>query len=264
MINLDYGTQLSFTPIKLSIGTIKKPQLKDIAEISFDRFAVFQAFIKMTPEAYYLVYKGEEGKEQWKNMSEEEKLSITLFDLILQEDNVRNIYTELFNFFFAEHVVYRENVFLILNEYYEKNSKITQDAIRGIIHKDILLDILDILQQICCLRKTEEKIDDKMFKNKRAKKLYEKMLKRRSQLPSKTNNKDLELPNIISAVSSKHPSINLTNVWELTIFQLIDTFNRLQADSAFYIDSVRVSVWGDEKKTFNMALWYKNQFSTND
>jgi hypothetical protein len=31
----------------------------------------------------------------------------------------------------------------------------------------------------------------------------------------------------------------------------------------FDIDSTRVSVWGDEKKTFNAALWYKNNYDKN-
>ena len=37
---LDYGTQVSPTPISLSIGTIKKPKLIDISEITFERCSV--------------------------------------------------------------------------------------------------------------------------------------------------------------------------------------------------------------------------------
>jgi len=32
------------------------------------------------------------------------------------------------------------------------------------------------------------------------------------------------------------------------------------ANAIYEIDSTRVSVWGDEKKTFNASLWYKNHF----
>ena len=35
---------------------------------------------------------------------------------------------------------------------------------------------------------------------------------------------------------------------------------RLQVNKVYDIDARRVSVWGDEKKTFNIALWYKNEY----
>ena len=101
------------------------------------------------------------------------------------------------------------------------------------------------------------------FKNDIAKKLYEQMQKANKEKEKQKNKKNdinLSLPNIISSVSSKHPSINLINIWELTIFQLLDCFNRLQNNTMHEIDSTRVSVWGDEKKTFDPSLWYKNYY----
>ena len=99
------------------------------------------------------------------------------------------------------------------------------------------------------------------FKNNLAKKLMQKMLKaQKEEKKRKKADINMSLPNIISAVSSRHPSINLINVWELTIFQLFDVFGRLQANAMFEIDCKRVSTWGDEKKTFDAALWYKNQY----
>ena len=85
------------------------------------------------------------------------------------------------------------------------------------------------------------------------------MLKaQKEQKKQAKNDINLSIPNIISAVASKHPSLNLTSIWDLTIFQLLDSFSRLQANTVYEIDSTRVSVWGDEKKTFDPALWYKN------
>lgn len=75
---------------------------------------------------------------------------------------------------------------------------------------------------------------------------------------------NLSIPNIISSVSNMHPSINYLNIWDLTIFQLLDAFNRLQANVMYNIDCTRVSVWGDEKKTFDVSLWYKNNYDNKD
>lgn len=99
------------------------------------------------------------------------------------------------------------------------------------------------------------------FKNSAARKIYEKLLS--AQKKEKKRRKadiNLSLPNIISAVSNCHPTINPINVWDLTLFQLFDTFNRMRANKIYEIDSTRVSVWGDEKKTFDIALWYKNEY----
>ena len=50
----------------------------------------------------------------------------------------------------------------------------------------------------------------------------------------------------------------------MTVFQLYDSFNRLQQNKMYDIDSTRVSVWGDEKKTFDFGLWYKNNYDNNE
>jgi hypothetical protein len=104
-------------------------------------------------------------------------------------------------------------------------------------------------------------MEEMKFKNKMAKEMYLKMREaERKNKKSKAANPDLQLENIISAVSNRHPSINPLNVHDLTIYQLLDSFNRLMANAIYEIDSTRVSVWGDEKKTFNASLWYKNHF----
>ena len=69
-MELDYGTQISPFPIKLSIGTLKKPKLRDIAEMSFDKFAFYEFMLKMTPEMYYTKLLKKSGGEQlWSSFS---------------------------------------------------------------------------------------------------------------------------------------------------------------------------------------------------
>ena len=74
----------------------------------------------------------------------------------------------------------------------------------------------------------------------------------------KESDKNLSLANIISKVSNKHPSISPITVWDLTLFQLIDSFNSMQVNESYDISKTRTSVWGDEKNTFDATLWYKN------
>lgn len=265
-MKFDYGTQLSPSPIVLSIGTLIKPKLKDIAGntngMSFDKFNYFEFLVKMTPESFYTKIKGDEGKQYWNSLSEDERNSLTLYQIVINDEQLLKTFIEIFNFFFIEKVIFKEGYFILLDTNAEKNKDITaQTEVRGVISEDIFLQVLDAIQQVCCIADKEDEIDESQFKNKLARKLYYKM-QNAAKKAKKERKGDINftLPNIISAVSNRHPTINPINVWDMTVFQLLDAFNRLQVNLMLNIDSTRVSVWGDEKKTFNAALWYKNEY----
>lgn len=256
---LDYGTQLSPLPIEINIGKLRKPKLRDIAEITFDKFNFFKLFLELTPENYYTKLKKDDNT--WGSMTDKEKDELNIFDIISKDEYIRKIYVELLNFFFVETVVYQDELFILLKHEVENINEITIDNISGAISKDNFSQITKLIQQICCIYNNEEDEKEMKFKNNAAKKIYEKILKaNKKKQTKKKNDINYTIPNIISSVSSMHPSINLINVWDLTVFQLIDTFNRLQRNTIFGIESRRVSVWGDEKKVFDETLWYKNEY----
>lgn len=262
-MRLEYEAQISPYPIILSIGTLRKPTLREIfntsSGMSFEKFCYYELFLKMSPKAFYTDIKGEEGKEYWNSLTVNEQNNITIYDILLTDEQLQNIYIEIFNFFFVETVIFKEDLFILLKN---ANDELQTENISGVIHEDTFNAVLDVIQQVCCIddKKSNE---DLKFKNNIAKKLYDKMQKAQ-QKQEKRKKKDINLtiPNIISSVSVKHQSLNYSNIWDLTIFQLLDNFNRLQVNAMYDIDALRVSVWGDEKKTFNAALWYKNHYET--
>lgn len=256
-MRLDYGTQLSPCPISLSIGTIRKPTLKDIATISFEKFNFFEVFTKISPNTYY--EKIAINKDYWNSLSDVEKENVTMYSIIKNDESVLNIYLDMLNFFFEEKVIFKEGFFIILQENADENN-LTPEMVRGVIQEKTFSQIINFIQQICGIYQSDaESVENLKFKNEKAKRLYLKMLKaQKEQKKQAKNDINLSIPNIISAVANKHPSLNLCSIWDLTIFQLLDSFNRLQANTMYEIDSTRVSVWGDEKKTFDAALWYKN------
>lgn len=263
-MRLDYGTQLSPFPITLSIGTLRKPTLKEISQITFDRFSFYEFFLKLSPETYYTKLRKEnDGEAFWDSLTEEEQDKITIYNIIEEDEKIRSTYVEIFNFFFVETVIYQEGFFILLKENtaIDNPDKIKREQVRGAIAKDNFSQVMSLLQQICCIYNEEESLDDMKFKNNLARKLMEKMLKaKKKEQETKKSDLNLTIPNIISSLANKHPSLNYVNIWDLTIFQLLDAFNRTQANSMYDIDSTRVSVWGDEKKTFDVSLWYKNNY----
>lgn len=259
-MRFDYGTQLSPNPIKLSIGTLKKPTLNEISTLTFEKFDIYEAFLKMTPERFFSKFKNG-GQEYWDSVSDEVKEKMTMYDIIIDDKTVCNTYIEIFNFFFVEQVIFKDGLFILLKQSLEERQEIIADNIRGIIHDKTFSQALEMIQQVCCIYDNEEDTEEVKFKNSIAKELYEKMLKaQKKEKERKKVDINLTLPNIISSVSNIHPSINPVNVWNLTIFQLLDSFTRLQVNTMFTIDCTRLSVWGDEKKTFDAALWYKNHY----
>lgn len=261
-MRLDYGTQLSPEPIRLTISTLRKPTLREIAKLNFDKFAMFEMFLKMTPELFYTKIKADEGKAYWESLSETQRYDITLFDLIVNDISLQMKYEEILNFFFEETVAYKDGMFILFN--IEKDAtEVSLSDVCGVLRKETFPEIVDLIQQICFINISDENPENQKFKNKIARKLFDRMeqARKEEQVRSKAD-MNLTLPNLISAVSNMHPSISPFNVWDLTIFQLLDAFRRINDKTMFEIDRTRVSVWGDEKKTFDAALWYKNGYDT--
>lgn len=260
-MKLDYGSLLSPTPIKLSIGTLRKHTLREISILSFDKFNLYEAFLNMTPESYYTKMCNKEGRAYWGSLKDDIRDNMTMYDLVLKHSFVCSLYTELFNFFFEEFVIFKEGFFILLNQEVDSEEEVTPELLCGVIDNSTFKQALDLIRQICCIYEEEETMDGLKFKNNAARKIYEKMLKgQKEKNAKKKTDVNFSLPNIISAVSNSHQTINPINVWDLTLFQLLDSFNRLRVNKLYDIDARRVSVWGDEKKTFNIALWYKNEY----
>lgn len=261
-MKLDYGTQISPYPIALSIGSIKKPKLKDIADtkkgMSFDKFSYYLVFIKMTPEKFYTEIQ--RRKDYWDFIPDEQKENISLYDIILKEESLQNLYVDILNFFFVETVVFEQEMFILLKPNVDTTKKIKKEDISGVIKKELFVKVLDLIQQICCIKDYEEDISKETFKNNIAKKLFERLRKAKKEVSSKKLDLNLTMPNIISSLSNKHPSLNYTNIWNITIFQLYDSFEKIRINTIFDIDSRRISIWGDKNKSFDPNLWYRNNY----
>ncbi len=162
-MRLDYGTQLSPCPITLSIGTIKKPTLKDIATISFEKFNFLEVFTKMTPSTYY--EKVSLDTSFWNSLSDDEKSEVGMYSVITHDEKVQNIYIDVLNFFFIEKVIYKEGFFIVLNDNADED-KLTPEMVRGVIQEKTFSQVMDIIQQVCGIQNQEdEPIENLKFKN---------------------------------------------------------------------------------------------------
>ena len=268
-MKLDYGTLQSPGSIMLSLGTFRKPKLREIFDdLGYDIYQMYITFIQIKPKEVYEKIMPDLADE-WNKFDDTQKESVSMFDVIETNEKIREIYNSLFNFFLEEQVIYIQGAFLILSNYDGEIGHIKDDDVKGIIFKDNFDEIVDIIRQICCIASDDEdkKITEEkepIFKNALAKKLWDKIKKGEEEKKKiqKSRNKNYYIPNIISSVASRHNSLNYTNIYELTMFQLIESFNRLRANEIYDISSRSVSVWGSKDNEFDDNLWYKNTFDS--
>ena len=262
MQQLDYFELLSPYPAKFSFGTIRKPTLSEIKQ-TYNVYIAYEILIGADPESILSAFK---GKQYWDELSDDEKISLTAYKLILSDSDIRQLYVEAFNFFFVEEVVFLEDSFVLLKEVPDDLANISQKELReifvGLINEEMFPQVIVYLQQICCIYEKEDTpLSEIKFKSELAKRLYIQMReaeKERLRREARMNAKERTLGNLVSAVSNRHSSLSPLSIWDLTKFQLIDSFNRLKTDAVYDITSTRVAVWGDEKKQFDDSLWYKN------
>lgn len=181
--------------------------------------------------------------------------SLTLFDLIVMCDNEIPIWTQVLNFFIYEDVEYnKENQVFIVTDKLEENDK---KNVVGIIHRDNFQFVVDIICQKNYVQSNKDE-DISSIKSSKARAIMEKILKGRKQKNQNAkSNPDMELSNIISAVANKHPSLNMTNIWNLTVYQLWDSFNRTISNNIYTIRSMSVAAYGDKNNSFDINEWYK-------
>lgn len=164
---------------------------------------------------------------------------------------------EILNYFLLYLTSFVENV--NYNSDFDCFVLIDDDEVVGYITKENYLEVCSIILQMNRID-SKDIIDLSKVKNKKglARILRMQKLKQQAQKTSKTSNPDMELGNIISAVCAMHNSLNYKNIWDLTIYQLWDTFDRLQNQTIYNSNLFSVSVWGDKEKKFKFNDWFKN------
>lgn len=148
-----------------------------------------------------------------------------------------------------------------------KNSYVVnQDILESIEEKDIRLvhrdnfdDIIEVVKLQNYLMKAEEKDDEINPANDEVRALMEHMQKMREKVEAKKRaqksqdgDMDIDISDIISAVSSKSNSINRFNIWDLTLYALYDEYSRLELIDS-YETSIRAIMAGAEK--INLRHW---------
>lgn len=247
-MKLHYFDLLSPAPVAIpNACSVISPKLKDICSIGFSAYQYYLSLLFMDMKAYFsLTGYG----EAYENLSDTELAQLDLFDLLTAGENTRQLLTSALRFFIPEDIMYakEKNCFLVCN---------ADGSRAGTISGKNYALVCDVIRQRNHFKSAVQE-DLTNIKNKKALEIAKKLKQGRAQKNAAAKpDDDMELGNIISAVAGKSQTLNLLNIWDLTVFQLWDSFFRLSSNNLYAIQSMSVAAWGDKDKHFDAASWFR-------
>ena len=209
----------------------KQPKLRDIKDIGLQVYYAYISFLLVSVEEYLISIKREDLIPFFKQHN------LTMFDVYRDSPYERQFFIEALSFFIDGEIEFKNGEFLINNT--------------NIINKEIYQKILEIIAEINCLKVNKQQ---ETYANEKARKIAEKIQQAKQKRSSVQSKDSTSLADIISAVASRKESLNLLNIWDLTIYQLYDHYNRLIAEDEFDIHAMNYAYWGGE---FKCKHWSK-------
>ena len=246
-MKLEYFDLLSPEPIYIQkVGGILSPKLRDIAHIGINTYQYYLTILLLDVKSYFSMIN---QQEQFELLPEKDKIQMNIFDLLNIDNNLINLLQTVLNFFIKEDVVYSTE--------YKKFLVKKDNELIGIISKDTYPIVCDVICQRNYIKSKQEE-DLSKIKSKKALEIMKKLQKGRTEKEKHTKaDKNMELGNIISAVANKSQSLNILNIWDLTVYQIWDCFSRISNNNIYDIQSMSVATWGDKDNHFDVASWFK-------
>lgn len=237
-MKLSQWETISGCPIEIGgVCHIRQPSLSDIRDIGYSTFFEYVGVIMFDPN---------ELDENMPLVLPEEGA----FLFLLYAPAFRQTLMKALPFFVQEEVRFNceELCFEVIKG----------EEIVGRINNNNFLDIQSVIIQTIGGEKESDR--GLRFQSKKAREIYEKCKARKKgfdkQKKSGSTDSSYTLPNVISSVCAKHPSLNFTNIWDLTILQLYDQFRRLSVITYESVEGLRWAAWG--KDSIELSAWYKD------
>ncbi|AYP68254.1 hypothetical protein PQE75_gp225 [Bacillus phage vB_BcoS-136] len=181
-----------------------------------------------------------------------QKSLLRTLSMIFKTDDIRILSTGVIAIDFVKKGI------ITIDEYGEMT--INEDVLESIGEDEITIITRDNFDDLTTVIKLQNYLEkpksDKSEENpvdEETKMLQEHMKKMREKVEAKKNRQrqddgesDIDISDIISAVSSKSNSINKLNIWELTLYQLYDEYARLELIDNYDL-SIKAMMAGAEK-----------------
>lgn len=235
MTRLNELDLLSPAPYPLArVGHVIAPTLRQVAALGYETYNAYLSLLSLHAEQLFAA------------SGLPDPGGANAFHTLIGNQELRALLCAAFSFFLVEDAVFSQahSALLCMAEGHPV----------GIIHEANYEDVCD-----CILQRNHvdsAQTNRKQFRNDKAREIYEKLQRAKKKSPQQAKEKqaDASLPNLISALCVQHNSINMCNVWDLTVYQLYDQFLRQSYLNQVNIHAMNYAGWGGE---FDPNDWYK-------
>lgn len=235
MVNIDKFALIAGDDIRWNdMITIRQPTLMDIRLVGYHKYQAYLSML-LIQKQNILDMMGIDDPQLADNLD--------LYMILGADVSIRNMFIEALSFFIREPVSFDNDSFYI-----------------GCI--PATSRVLDPIKSIICEMsyiKQDTPPEEPKFASKRAREIWLKTQKGKRDLEKAKHNKvdeNMELPNLISAIAAEHYGYNLTNIWNLTVYQLYDQFARINTRVQIGVYGQRWAAWGQDD--FDTTMWFKN------
>lgn len=246
-MGLSYWQLISGDDIPIEgIGTVVPPHLRDLRNstgIGYQKYLEYISVFVFNIREQAL--DNPEIQERCVNMDAALKRDFTTFDFYIINDVLTAQLETALSFFIKEKIVFAEETeeFLVYNK--------SGEQVGSISYRNYT-QLSEIICEVCNISIEREEVP----KNKSD--FYMALwMKRRAgrKAMRKTADKNFTIENIVSALSARHPSLNILNIWDLTVCQLYDQFQHISTNEVSDRLRLRWAAWGKDDFEHD-KLWY--------
>lgn len=224
-MRFDYFDMLSGEPIYLQgVGHLRSPTLKELKPTSGISYRVYNLYLNFLSWDKERLLKYDQLM-QFRGANKINKDVFNVFDVATLLEQTRELYRGVLSFFIVEDLIWDEKNG---QRYISVNPKNQQEII-GEINRSNFEEVRQLMLQFnfIGLDKEDTPVAHSTNKSEELWKKTQEFLKKQAEASPKDDKTEYHLSNIISKICAIHSSYNLLNIYNLTIFQLYDTFFQL-------------------------------------
>ena len=224
-VRFDYFDMLSGDPIYLKgIGHLRSPLLRELMPTSGIGYQTYNLYLNVLSwdKNHLLKY------DQLMQLRGADKLNRTcfnVFDVATLLSQTRELCRGVLSFFMVEDLLWDET-----NRRYVVITPDETHEIIGEINRDNFEEVRKLMLHFNFIGLDKDDAPVVAHSTDRAKELWEKaqgFLQEQAEAEVNEDKPEYHLSNIISKICAIHPSYNLFNIYDLTVFQLYDCFFQL-------------------------------------
>ena len=254
-MQFDYLELLSGEPIKVpDVGHLRSPKLKSIypgSGIGYEMYNFYLSVLSWTKDSLLKCDRlfGLKGVDRL-----EAAESLTFFDTITLLKPTRDLLQEVLSFFMVEDLVWvgekRKYVAVLTDD--------DEQHVSGEISRKNFESVRTKILQLNFLHLDKDDAVEAHHTSAKSEELWNKAqayLKKQAEKKTQEDHPEYKLGNVVSKLCTLHPTYNLFNVGELTVFQLYDAFFQLSYMRSVQLSERIFSNHGGDK--FNFGDWMK-------